>query len=145
MIVLDTNVLSEMMKPAPERNPGVIAWIDAMPRKNVFTTSVTIAELLVGIRLLDKGKRRSALQAAFDRIAATVFPGRILPFDEDAAHVFPDIVIDRRRRGRSIKLPDLQILAIAKSRSMAVVTRNVSDFSGAGVEIIDPWTVSSAP
>lgn len=144
MIVLDTSVLSELMKQAHERNPGVAAWVDAMPRKTVFTTSVAIAEILVGVGLLDDGKRQSTLRAAFTRIAATIFPGRILPFDESAARLYAELLIDRRRRGRSVRPLDLQVLAIAKSHSMTVVTRNVSDFAGAGVEIIDPWTASSS-
>lgn len=145
MIVLDTNVLSELTKDAARRHAAVVAWVDALPEDTVFTTSVSIAELLVGIGLLDDGKRKAALRAAFERITATVFPHRVLPFDEAAAHVYADLLIDRRRRGRGTAALDLQILAIAKSRSMAVATRNVSDFEGAGIDVFDPWTASRSP
>lgn len=141
MIVLDTNVLSELMKQIPNRDPAVAAWVDALSEETVFTTSVSIAEILVGVELLDDGKRKKTLRAAFDRITATVFPRRILPFDDAAAYAYADLLVHRRKRGRSIKPLDLQILAIAKCHSMAVATRNVSDFEGAGVEVFNPWPI----
>jgi predicted nucleic acid-binding protein len=145
VIVLDTNVVSELMKPAPLRADSVFAWVRARPLTTVFTTTVTLAEVLVGIGLLPEGRRKRSLHAGLERIAATVFPGRLLPFDDAAARLYAELFVVRRKRGLSTKSLDLQILAIAKSRSMAVATRNVADFEGAGIDVFDPWTASRSP
>jgi hypothetical protein len=106
----------------------------------VFTTSITEGELLFGIARLPEGRRRNALEAAIVRILAERFAGRILPFDSAAAREFADIASGRRRIGRPISEPDARIAAIARSRDAILATRNISDFTDCGLELIDPWT-----
>jgi predicted nucleic acid-binding protein len=140
MIVLDTNVLSELMRTAPE--PRVDRWLAAQPTASVFTSAVTEAELRYGIALLPAGKRRSSLSALLQEILAEDFDGRILPFDSPAAAAFAEIATDRRKAGKPISQADAQIAAIARSRGAALATRNVADFQGCGIEVINPWIVS---
>ncbi|MGH6898272.1 MAG: type II toxin-antitoxin system VapC family toxin [Geminicoccaceae bacterium] len=137
MIVLDTNVLSEMMRPAPDST--VAAWISARPASSLFTTTVTQAEILYGLGLLPSGKRRAGLEAAVGEMFATDFAGRVLPFDQAAAQAYAEIALARRRAGRPITQFDAQIAAIARSRDAGVATRNVADFEGCGIGVIDPW------
>jgi predicted nucleic acid-binding protein len=137
MIVLDTNVVSELMKSAPE--PSVLAWIDAMPAATVFVSAITRAEILYGIALVPEGKRRDRLEQAAHTAFETYFRGRILPFDSEAADAFAPLAAGRRQAGRPISQPDAQIAAIARSRGAELATRNVPDFEGCGVEIINPW------
>jgi predicted nucleic acid-binding protein len=137
MIVLDTNVVSELMKSAPE--PAVMAWIDAIPGATLFLSAVTQAEILYGVALVPEGKRREGLALAARNAFETYFRGRILPFDSEAAEAFAELAAGRRRAGRPISQADAQIAAIARSRGAALATRNVPDFEGCGVEIVDPW------
>jgi len=137
VLVLDTNVLSELMRSAPTR--AVVEWLDTQPPESLFTTTVTQAEILFGIELLAQGERRRGLAAAVDAMFAEDFCDRILPFDCVAAVAFASIAADRRRAGKPIAQLDAQIAAIARSRGAAVATRNVSDFIGCGVELVDPW------
>jgi hypothetical protein len=137
MIVLDTNVVSELMKSAPE--PAVMAWIDAIPGAALFLSAVTQAENLYGVALVPEGKRREGLALAARTAFETYFRGRILPFDSEAAEAFAALAAGRRRAGRPISHADAQIAAIARSRGAALATRNVPDFEGCGVEIVDPW------
>lgn len=137
MIVLDTNVISELLTPAP--NVGVIEWLGAQHPLSVFTTAITEAEILYGLRLLPHGRRRSDLEAAVLPIFNEDMSGRVLPFDRDAADVYA-IITDRRKAGRPIRQFDAQIAAIAISRGASLATRNVSDFEGIGLQIIHPWT-----
>ncbi|MBB3166225.1 type II toxin-antitoxin system VapC family toxin [Rhizobium laguerreae] len=137
MIVLDTNVISELLTPAP--NVGVIEWLGAQHPLSVFTTAITEAEILYGLRLLPHGRRRSDLEAAVLPIFNEDMSGRVLPFDRDAADVYA-IITDRRKAGRPIRQFDAQIAAIAISRGASLATRNVSDFEGIGLQIINPWT-----
>ena len=137
MIVLDTNVLSEIMRPEPD--PAVAAWISARPASSLFTTAVTQAEILYGVRLLPSARRRSRLEAAIDDMFRTDFAGRVLPFDQAAAHAYAEIAVARRRAGRPISQFDAQIAAIARSRDAGVATRNIADFEGCGIGVIDPW------
>ena len=136
MIVLDTNVLSEEMKPAPQ--PAVHDWLSRQNPLDLFTTSVTEAEIIYGVTILPDGKRKRELDAAAQRILA-LFAGRILPFDSAAAREFALIVVDRRRAGRPIEDFDAQIASITRSRGMTLATRDVHDFAGIGVQLIDPW------
>lgn len=138
MIVLDTNILSEEMKPAPDA--AVHSWLLGQNAGDLFTTSVTEAEIGLGIAILPDGKRKQELEAAAARILA-LFPGRILPFDSAAAVEYARIVAERRRIGRPIADFDAQIAAITLSRGMALATRNGPDFGGIGVALINPWTV----
>jgi len=137
MIVLDTNVVSELMKSAPE--PAVMAWIDAIPGATMFLSAVTQAEILYGVALVPEGKRREGLALAARTAFESYFRGRILPFDSEAAEVFAELAAGRRRAGRPISQADAQIAAIARSRGAVLATRNVPDFEGCGVEIVDPW------
>ncbi len=136
MIVLDTNVLSEEMRTAPE--PKVHAWLQAQDAATLFTTAVTEAELLYGVAVLPDGKRKTELMAAAQRIMG-LFAGRILPFDSAAAGELATILVLRKQLGRPIASHDAQIASIARSRGMSVATRDVADFADCGVTLIDPW------
>jgi predicted nucleic acid-binding protein len=138
MILLDTNVVSEVMKPPSMRSAKVYSWLRPYPSADVFTTTISLAEVLAGIVILPKGRRKIDLQRAAEKIFATVFPQRILPFDEAAAGAFAELVTFRRRKGLSFDALDVQIAAIAKSRGMTVATRNVVDFEDSGIEVINP-------
>jgi predicted nucleic acid-binding protein len=140
MIVLDTNVLSEVMRVSP--SPTVLRWLAKQTPARVFTTTITQAEILYGLGLLPAGKRRATLEAAAAEMFEKDFTGRILPFDSDAARVFPQIVIARRKAGRPCTQFDAQIASIARCRGAALATRNVGDFEHCGVALIDPWDIS---
>lgn len=137
MIVLDTNVLSELMRAAPAAN--VKKWVAAQPATSLFITAITQAEILYGISLLPKGRRRTAIEAAAKAMFEEDFDARILPFGGDAAVAYAEITTVRRRMGRPISNFDAQIAAIARSTGAAVATRNTADFDDCGVELIDPW------
>ena len=138
MIVLDTNVLSEALKPLP--SPIVIDWLAGQEPSSVFTTAITQAEVLYGVETLPAGRHRMRLLAAVEKMFAEEFEGRILPFDEDAARAFAGIVAARDRAGRPISQFDAMIAAIARSHRAAVATRNTADFQDCGVDVINPWT-----
>lgn len=140
MIVLDTNVLSEALRPAPAE--AVLRWLARQDREAVFTTAITQAEILYGIELLPAGKRRKGLQAAVETMFSDEFGGRILPFDVDAALVYQKVVAGRASMGRPISQFDAVIASVCRSRKAALATRNVSDFEHCGVEIVDPWSGS---
>jgi predicted nucleic acid-binding protein len=137
VILLDTNVLSEVLKPAP--SPVVWRWLAAQEPSSVFTTTITQAELLYGVESLPPGKRRMGLFAGVEKIFSEEFEDRILPFDEEAARRFAKIVAGREAMGRPISQFDAMIAAIARSRHAAVATRNTADFDHCGIRIIDPW------
>jgi toxin FitB len=139
MILLDTNVVSEVMKPPAVRSAKVYAWLRPYPTADVFTTTISLAEVLAGIAILPKGRRKIDLQRAAEKIFVTVFPQRILPFDEAAAGAFAELVTVRRRKGLSFDALDVQIASIAKSRGMTIATRNVVDFEDSGIDVINPW------
>jgi predicted nucleic acid-binding protein len=136
-VILDTNVVSELMKATPW--PGVTLWLDAQPRQAVFISAITEAELRVGVALLPAGRRRDGLAADVETMISEDFAGRVAAFDSPAAKAFAAIVAERRRAGRPIAIPDAQIAAIARSRGASIATRNVGDFEGCGVEVINPW------
>lgn len=137
MIVLDTNVISEFMTDNP--NQMVLDWFDAQPTNNLFVTTVTEAEVWTGIALLPDGRRKNNLLEFADNIFRSLFIGRILVFDSNAASIYAEIFAQRQTAGRPISQADCQIAAIARSREAAIATRNVTDFEGVGVELIDPW------
>jgi len=137
VIILDTNVLSEVMKQVPSAQ--VLRWLASQPALTLFTTTLTQAEILYGIELLPRGKRRTALQSAVEAMFEEDLGGRLLPFDSDAARVFPGIVAARRALGRPMSQIDAQIAAIARSRRAAVATRNTNDFEDCGVTVLNPW------
>ncbi len=137
MILLDTNVLSEVLKPAP--SPAVRRWLAAQEPSSVFTTTITQAELLHGVESLPPGKRRTGLLAGVEKILNEEFEDRILPFDEEAARRFAKIVAARDAMGRPISQFDAMVAGIARSRHAAVATRNTTDFDQCGIRIVDPW------
>ncbi len=137
MIVLDTNVLSELMRPAPSER--VVRWVAAQPATSLYTTSVTQAEILHGIMLLPSGRRRIALESAAEAMFSEDFGGRVLPFGSEAAQPYARIAAERRRAGRPISHFDAQIAAIARSAGAAIATRNVADYDACGVQVINPW------
>jgi len=137
VIILDTNVLSELLVPSP--NTNVIDWLASQQPASIFTTAITEAEILFGLRLLPEGRRRRDLEAAILPIFTNDLSGRILPFDRDAADIYATIATVRRAAGRPISQFDAQIAAIALSRGASLATRNEVDFEGIGLEIINPW------
>jgi len=137
MIVLDTNVLSELMKPKPATK--VIDWMAAQPAVSLYTTSITQAEILHCLMLLPPSRRRSALEAAATSMFGEDFAGRILGFGSDVAPTYAQIASDRRRAGRPISHFDAQIAAIGRFMGASIATRNTGDFDGCGVTVVDPW------
>ena len=137
MFILDTNVVSELMRERP--HPTVLEWIDGRLKRDLYVAAVTQAEVLTGIAILPEGKRRQGLAAAADRAFDGVFADRVLPFDRSAAGAHAKIAAARRRTGRPISQADCQIAAIAAARGGSVVTRDVRDFDGTGVAVVNPW------
>lgn len=137
MIILDTNVISETMRPAPERN--VVAWLNRQDSLSLFLTTPTIAELHYGIQALPNGKRRRALEDGFGRLLREAFEGRILTFDLGAAEKYGHLMNGRRAKGRPLGVVDGQIAAVALDRDAVIATRNVRDFDGCGVKVVDPF------
>ena len=138
MIILDTNVLSELMKPQPE--PKVIDWLREQPSSSLFTTSITQAEVHLGICLLPEGKRRTAIQEAAGEMFREDFAGRILAFGNQEALLYAELAARRRGLGKPISQSDAQIAAIARSTGARLATRNGADFEECGLEILNPWT-----
>jgi toxin FitB len=137
MVVLDTNVISELMKASP--SPQVMEWWEQQQSGELFTTTVTMGEILYGIEILPKGKRRDSLLTEAEAVFSQDFAGRILPFDEEAAQAFPEIAARRRAEGRPIAELDAQIAAVAQSRRAILATRNTGDFEGCSVRLTNPW------
>jgi toxin FitB len=137
VIVLDTNVLSEILRPQP--HPHVASWVKFQRRTELFTTAICEAELLYGIALMPEGARRRALESAVRNILHHEIGDRVLPFDGAAAREYAGIASERQRSGRPISEFDAQIAAIARSRGAAVATRNIADFAECETEVIDPW------
>jgi hypothetical protein len=138
MIVLDTNVLSELLRAAPE--PRVLTWLAEQPRASLFTTAVTQGEILYGIRLLPDGQRRRKLADAALAIFNEDFAGRVLSFDGDSADTYAEIGASRRAAGRPISQFDALIAAMTRSRGACLATRNVKDFDDCGIDVVNPWT-----
>jgi toxin FitB len=142
MFILDTNVLSAMMSPRPAAEAA--AWVSGQPVERLFTAAPCQAEILAGIAVLPEGRRRADLEAAARAMFADDFEGRVLPFDGAAALAYAELFAGRRQAGRLSATIDLMIAAIARSRSVSVVTRYVADFSGCGIPVIDPWGLDHA-
>jgi predicted nucleic acid-binding protein len=136
MIVLDTNVVSELMRTAPE--PAVLAWLQQTSSTGLFTTAVTVAEIRYGIARLPEGRRRETLHQAAKEVFAA-FPRQILPFDLAAAGAYADVVAGRESDGNPISGFDAQIAAICRSQAATLATRNTKDFTDTGIATIDPW------
>ena len=137
MILLDTNVLSELLRPSS--HPVVEAWVARRAAAGLFFSAVGEAEIRYGIAIMPAGRRRDKLLLEIEAILREDFAGRVLPFDGDAARAYAEIAATRRALGRPVSQADAQIAAIARSRGMVVATRNVRDFNDMGLDIIDPW------
>lgn len=142
MIVLDTNVVSEPLRPTPD--PAVLAWLDAQTAGTLFLSSITVAELLAGVAALPAGRKRNKLALALTEQVLPLFEGRVLAFDTPTAHAFARVHAGATAAGNPIAFADAAIAAIAAAQGFALATRNVRDFEGTGVRLIDPWTVGLA-
>ena len=137
MIILDTNVVSELLRTAPD--PKVVAWLAAEDGADVHLTAINEAELRLGVAIMPDGRRREALAEALEGILMEEFRGRILPFDSAAATAYAGIVAVRRAAGRPISQLDAQIAAVAQIHGADLATRNVRDFEGCDIDVINPW------
>ena len=137
MILVDTNVLSAMMRVAVE--PAVERWFDSQPSDSVWTTTVTIFEIRFGVAVLAPGRRRDRLYDAFDRAINDILAGRVLPFDRTAAETAAAIAARQRQSGRAVEIRDVQIAAIAAARKATLATRNTRHFENLGIVLVDPW------
>lgn len=137
MIVLDTNVVSEPMK--PNGNPAVLAWLDRQAAETLYLTATSLSELLVGIEILPDGKRKAGLDTALSELLMNLFGSRILPFDQQAAMAYAPLVGRARAGGCLISVADGQIAAIAAAHKFTVATRDTAPFVAAGVPVINPW------
>jgi toxin FitB len=137
MIILDTNVLSELISKAPDER--VLSWLDGLPRIAVWTTSISVFELKFGVGIMPHGKRRDALGEAVDGLLATLLENRVLPFDTSAASQSAAAAVLRKASGRPVEIRDLLIAGVAASSGAVLATRNLKDFDGIGLELINPW------
>jgi predicted nucleic acid-binding protein len=137
VIVLDTNVLSELMRPNPSIR--VIAWMRQRPRPQMAVTSITEAEIFYGVELLPPGKRRNQFLSEAEAMFAEDFGGLPLPFDSEAARLYARIASARRAMGKPISVPDAQIAAIVLARKAVLATRNIMDFEACGIKLVNPW------
>lgn len=137
MIILDTNVISELIRSAPD--PRVLDWLAAQPRTALYTTSINRAELLYGASILPAGRRRDGIRAAVTAIFDNEFAERVLPFDDRAADHYARIVSLRRRLGRPIEGFDALIAAITAATGYRIATRDIGGFSDCGIDVINPW------
>ena len=137
MILLDTNVVSEPLRPAPDAD--VVAWIDAQALETLFLTAVTVAELRAGVALLPAGKRRTGLHNSLESQVLALFAGRVLPFDLACTQVYAGLMSEARAAGVAIASADGYIAAIAVANGLTVATRDTAPFRAAGVAVINPW------
>lgn len=140
MIVLDTNVISELWKVQPDAN--VLAWIDAQMVETLYLSTVTVAELRYGLATMPEGNRRTIFQDRLEREVLGAFSGRVLSFDLSASHSYAVIMAKTKQTGKAIAMADGYIAATAAYRGMTVATRDTSPFEAAGLDVINPWTVS---
>ena len=137
MILLDTNVLSALMR--READPVVVAWLDAQPPESIWTTAITVFEIRFGLEILAKGRKRKALEEAFANALVEDFDRRVLAFDQPAAEAAATIAARQRENGRPVEIRDVQIAGIAAARKATLATRNTRHFEGTGITLIDPW------
>lgn len=137
MILLDTNVVSALMRRMPD--PVVVTWLDSQPPESVWTTSVTVFEIRMGLELLASGRRRRHLEEAFARMLEEDLEGRVQPFDQAAAQAAGRMAAERRRAGRTVEIRDVQIAGITKTRKATLATHNVRHFEGLDLTLVDPW------
>lgn len=137
-VLLDTNVLSELMRPQP--SPVVLDWFARQAGTGFYTSSITQAEMLLGVALLPSGKRRDAIADAVEQMFEQDFAGRCLPFDDSAAHEYAALVAVRYKSGLPVSTEDAQIAAIALRHGLPLATRNAKDFRNiSGLVLLDPW------
>lgn len=141
MIILDTNVVSELMKPAPDER--VAGWLQRQQTLHLAITTITIGEIQFGIKILPTGKRRRGLEEDFARFVSRGFEGRVLPYDEAAGFAYGEIAALRHNKGRDVDAVDLIIASIAKVANASVATRNTKHFVSCGIKLIDPWQIDS--
>jgi predicted nucleic acid-binding protein len=139
MIILDTNVLSAIMRTTPEA--AVVAWLDRQPADSVWLTSITVFETMFGLTLLERGRRRSGLEHAFERVLSEDLANRVLDFDAAAAAAAAELAANRQRDGRPVDLRDTLIAGIAVARRATIATGNTKHFRGLDVPVVDPWRV----
>ena len=137
MIILDTNVLSALMKPVPDAS--VVKWLDNQPGESIWITSITLFETRFGLALLPKGRRKTSLETAFARLLEEDLQNRVLEFDSVAAVEAAELAATRQRAGRSVDIRDTQIAGIALARRATLATRNIKHFADLAVPVIDPW------
>lgn len=137
MLIVDTNVISELMRPAPDHS--VAQWFDEQPLEQLAITAVTVAEILYGLDLIPNGRRKRDLSARFAAVLMRAFANDALPFDHAAAGAYARIRGERDRAGRPIGLNDAMIAAVASAQGAAIATRNVADFESCGLTIFNPW------
>ncbi|NTI06470.1 type II toxin-antitoxin system VapC family toxin [Agrobacterium rhizogenes] len=140
MIVLDTNVISELWKAEPD--PNVLAWIDAQMVETLYLSTITIAELRFGLATMPEGKRRTIYQDRLEREVLPAFSGRVLPFDLDASQAYAKLMAQAKEAGKAIGKADGYIAATAAARGLTVATRDTSPFEAAGLNVINPWDPS---
>lgn len=138
MILLDTNVLSALMRREPD--PAVVTWLDNQPTESVWTTTITVFEIRTGIELLERGRRRGQLEQALIELLAEDLGGRVQSFDEPAALAAAGIAAARQRAGRPVEIRDVEIAGITTARKATLATRNIRHFAGIGVALVDPWS-----
>lgn len=139
MILLDTNVLSALMR--RKSDPVVVAWLDSQPPESIWTTAITVFEIRFGIEILSSGRQRRSLENAFAQALERDFDGRVLPFDQPAAQAAGAIAAERRRAGRTVEIRDVQIAGIAAARKAMLATRNTRHFEEVGINVINPWSI----
>lgn len=137
MIILDTNVLSALMRQAPETS--VVAWLDRQPAESVWITSITLFEARLGLALLPKGRRRQTLEGAFAQLLQEDLENRVLDFDSAAATEAASLAAERQKAGRPVDMRDTQIAGIALARRATLATRNVRHFQDLNVPVVNPW------
>ncbi len=137
MILLDTNVISEPLRQAPES--AVVTWIDAQPLETLYLSAITVAELRAGVALMPSGKRQSLLASSLEQQILPLFSGRVLAFDLACTAAYAELLAKTRAAGLALSAPDSFIAAIAASNGFAVATRDTSPFVAAGIRVINPW------
>ncbi|HSS78273.1 MAG TPA: type II toxin-antitoxin system VapC family toxin [Thermoanaerobaculia bacterium] len=138
MIVLDTNVVSALMRKEPD--PLAVSWLDGLPPESIWTTSITVFEIRLGLEILEAGRRRRQLEESFAKALEEDFEGRVLPFDQIAAQAAGRIAAERRRAGRTVEIRDIQIAGIVNIRKATLATRNLRHFEDCGLVLVDPWS-----
>jgi len=137
MIVLDTNVLSALMRPSPDA--AVMRWLDSQPTDSLWLTTITLFELRLGIALLPKGRRRTQIEIAFERVVSEDLANRVVMLDEEAAEKAAALAAERQRAGRPVELRDTLIAGIAQAHRATIATGNTKHFQGLDVPVVDPW------